>query len=64
MSADVLAQHYRAGTGRETGASRYLTGGLYLMDLIKDDTEGLWKIKHFKIKTVWAEGDRGVVRGE
>jgi hypothetical protein len=52
MSASALAQHYRGGTGRETGAPRYMTGGLYLLDLVKDDTEGLWKIKHFKAEPV------------
>lgn len=60
MSASVIAQHYRGGTGLEPGATRYLGGGLYYADLVKDDTDGLWKMKYLKIKAVWGEGDVGV----
>jgi hypothetical protein len=63
MSASGLAQHYRPGTGREAGATRYMTGSSYFIDLVKDDKDGLWKIKKFQMKATWSEGDRGVITG-
>jgi hypothetical protein len=63
VSASVLAQHYRAGTGKEAGATRYMTGALYLADLVKDDADGLWKMNNLKMKSTWGEGDFGVLTG-
>ena len=35
VSASALAQHYRAGTGKEGNAARLLTGAQYRLDLLK-----------------------------
>ncbi|KAF6220921.1 hypothetical protein HO133_002601 [Letharia lupina] len=64
MTASALAQHYRSKQGTEPGAPRLLTGSLYSLDLLEDDKDGLWKIKHWKLHLVWAEGDWGILTGK
>ena len=64
MTTSALAQHYRHKQGTEAGATRLLTGSLYFLDLIKDDEDALWKIKHWKLQLVWSEGDWGVITGK
>jgi len=61
LSALYLAHHFQGGTGREPDAARYTMGGLYYLELVKDDVDGLWKIKLFRMKAIWAEGDRSVM---
>lgn len=61
MSALFQAQHYRSGTGKVAGATPYTIAGHYLMDLIKDDSDGMWKIKTCKMKSIWSTGDRSVM---
>lgn len=62
-TASALAQHYRGGQGAESAASRYMAGVLYWVDLVKDGEDGLWRAEHWKIRTVWGRGDRGVMTG-
>ncbi|KAK9312052.1 hypothetical protein V1522DRAFT_416812 [Lipomyces starkeyi] len=63
VTASALAQHYRPQQGREPGATRFMTGGLYFVDSVKDDKDGLWKITYWKLKSIWTEGDWGVMTG-
>lgn len=63
LSATVLAQHYRGGTGTDPKAERYLAGGLYLLDLVKGNGDvEVWKIASWKIQIIWGEGDATVLR--
>ncbi|KAB8266187.1 hypothetical protein BDV32DRAFT_143911 [Aspergillus pseudonomiae] len=64
LTASALAQHYRPGEGIQAGTKYFLAGSLYEMDVVRDEGDGLWKITHWKLKIVWAEGDWGVVLGE
>ena len=64
MTASALAQHYRAGQGTVPGATRLLSGSLYFLDLVKNDEDGLWQIKHWKLKFMWAEGNWDVMKVE
>ncbi|MCJ1325075.1 hypothetical protein MMC10_001737 [Thelotrema lepadinum] len=61
LTASALGQHYREGEGDQEGTTRILAGGLYNIDLVKDDADGLWKIKYWKLKRVWSEGDWSVM---
>jgi len=60
-TAHALAQHYRRGEGRDPKAPRYLTGNMYFVELAKDGSDGLWKIKNFDLKVIWREGDPSIV---
>ena len=61
MTASALAQHYRHKEGIEVGATSLMTGSLYFLDLVKDDKDGLWKIKNWKLQLIWAEGDWSIM---
>ncbi|GAB1200326.1 hypothetical protein APSETT444_009696 [Aspergillus pseudonomiae] len=61
MTASVLSQHYRPGTGKVPGAEYLMAGSLYSLDLVRDDTEGLWKIKRWNMKVIWTMGDASVM---
>lgn len=60
VTCSGLAQHYRAGEGMKPGAAPLLAGSLYWIELVKDAGDGLWKFKHWKIKTTWGHGEWGV----
>lgn len=62
MSAYAVAQHYRAGEGPDPTASRLMTGAIYMLDLVKDSKDGLWKIKKWSAKMVWREGDDSITK--
>lgn len=64
MTASALSQHFLPDQGMVPAAARLLAGGLYNLDLIKDETDGLWKITHWKLKSTWAEGDWAVFTGK
>ena len=64
MTTSALAQHYRTKQGMQADATRLLTGSLYSIDLVKDGKDGLWKMKSWKMKVIWTEGDWGVLTGK
>ena len=64
MTATGVAQHYREGEGLKPDAPRLLAGSQYMLDLVKDGKDGVWRIKHMKLKIVWAEGDWTIVAPE
>lgn len=69
VSSHVLAQHYRRGEGAPTAggtAPRYLGGAYYMLRVVPGDGEGdraagLWRIKEWRVKIAWAEGDATVL---
>jgi hypothetical protein len=61
MTAHALAQHYRKDEGLKPGATRFLTGNMYWVDLIKDKSDGLWKMTKFDMKVIWSEGDASII---
>ncbi|KAK3622131.1 hypothetical protein LTR56_022357 [Elasticomyces elasticus] len=48
---------------RNPAATRFLVGGMYFIDMIKDEKDGLWKSKHWKVQITWNEGDGSVMPG-
>ena len=63
LTAVFMAQHYRGGQGTQPDATHFLAGGMYFIELVKDQKDGLWKSKHWRIKITWTEGDQGVMSG-
>jgi len=61
MTASAVAQHYRPGEGVNPDTKGFLTGGLYFIDLVKDKSDGLWKMRKWTLKLVWVEGDASIV---
>ncbi|GAV56425.1 hypothetical protein ZYGR_0BQ00130 [Zygosaccharomyces rouxii] len=61
VTASVLAQHYREGEGNISNTQSLLSGGLNFFEVAKDDIDDLWRVKSWKVKTIWSEGDPTIV---
>jgi len=62
LTAYALAQHCPSGKGGEPGGPKYLTASSYFLDLVKDKSDGLWKIKKWAMKIIWTQGDSSVMQ--
>jgi hypothetical protein len=47
----------------ERGAPYLLAGSLYFLDCVKDEEDGLWKIKNWRLNIVWREGGWEAITG-
>ncbi|RAH71143.1 uncharacterized protein BO66DRAFT_372188 [Aspergillus aculeatinus CBS 121060] len=73
VTASALAQHFRAGQGNQPDTTRLTSGALYSVEVVRDfagvDGEGqgsgggVWRIKRWRMRLVWTEGDWGVMTG-
>lgn len=63
LTATSLAQHCAVGRGKEPDGPKYLVGGEYTVDMIRDSADGAWKIKKWVLKISWAEGDASILDG-
>ncbi|KAJ5280634.1 hypothetical protein N7478_006006 [Penicillium angulare] len=57
VTCSALAQHYRGGEGMKPGSEPLLAGSLYWVELVNDSADGLWKVKHWTLKSSWGQGD-------
>jgi hypothetical protein len=62
LTANALAQHCPPGKGEELDGPKYLAASRYFIDLVKDESDGLWKIKKWAMKIVWTQGDASVMQ--
>jgi hypothetical protein len=60
VTANVLAQHYRAGEGQVLGADRMLAGATYDVMVVKEES-GEWKVMTWALRTIWKEGNPAVM---
>lgn len=56
------AMHFRTKQGTEHGAQYFVAGTKHHMVLVKQD--GLWKIEEWKIRTLWNDGEEGIIWGK
>lgn len=74
LTATVIAQHFAGGKGMDLtpddegiqpmNHNRHLMSGtLYSGDLIRDESDGLWKFARLSIRPNWVEGHFSVVGG-
>jgi len=57
----VLAQHCPVGRGEDNYGPKWLACAEYFVDLVKDDSDGSWKIKKWLINVIWSQGDFSVM---
>lgn len=62
LHAYALAQHCPKGKGVDLDGQKYLVASTYFVNLVKDKSDGLWKIKRWEMKTIWRQGDRSVMQ--
>ncbi|KAF2466527.1 uncharacterized protein BDR25DRAFT_306065 [Lindgomyces ingoldianus] len=63
MTAHAISYHVRPDDALKPEDTSYTASSLYFIDLVKDSSDGLWKIKKWEIKVQWTTGDRAVVHG-
>jgi hypothetical protein len=61
LTANAMAQHCPPGKGGEPDGLYLLTGAMYFIDLVKDESDGLWKVKKWAMRIIWRQGDRAVM---
>ncbi|SCU89906.1 LANO_0D06854g1_1 [Lachancea nothofagi CBS 11611] len=55
VTANALAQHFRAGQGQVPNADHLLVGSTYDIQIVKQ-ADGAWKLKTWVLKVTWTEG--------
>ncbi|KAK9364639.1 hypothetical protein V1509DRAFT_572598 [Lipomyces kononenkoae] len=61
LTAHAVAQHCPPGRGKEPDGPKFLSGSTYFIDLVKDESDGLWKIAKYAMKIIWTQGDASVM---
>jgi hypothetical protein len=61
LTAYGQAQHCLPGKGRDPNSPKFMSGGEYFVDLVKE-RDGLWKIKKWTMKVIWSQGDRSIIQ--
>jgi len=62
LTAYTLTQNAQPGRGKDPSSPKYLIGGEYALDVVKVESEGVWKIKSGVFKIVWSQGDASVMK--
>jgi hypothetical protein len=63
MTAHALSYHIRPEDAFKPEDTSYTASSLYSIDLVKDSSDGLWKIKKWDMKILWTTGDKAVLHG-
>ncbi|KAJ5738812.1 hypothetical protein N7493_001967 [Penicillium malachiteum] len=62
LTAYAQAQHCPPGRGAEPDGPKFMSGGEYRVDLVKDESDGLWKAWRFVVDIIWVQGDPSVMQ--
>lgn len=62
VTATAIGPHYRPGDGLKGDAPGLLAGGLYYVECVQDGNDRQWKIKDYKVRTTWADGDWTILK--
>jgi SnoaL-like domain len=61
LTAYALEQHCPPGKGKDPNGPKYLVGAEYFIDMVRDEEDGLWKIKKWVLEVIWHQGDPSVL---
>jgi SnoaL-like domain len=62
LNAYALAQHCPPGRGNEPNGPKFLAASEYFIDVVKDKSDGTWKIEKWVMKIIWSQGDASVMQ--
>lgn len=63
MTAHALSYHVREEDALKPEDTSYTASSLYFIDMVRDSSDGLWKIKTWEMRVQWTTGDRAVLHG-
>jgi hypothetical protein len=61
MTAHAISYHVRPEEALTQEDTSYTASSLYDIDLVKDESDNLWKIKKWGIQVLWTTGERAVL---
>lgn len=61
LTAYAVNNHFRPGEGMKPDSVGFLCGGKYDVELVEDESDGLWKMRHWKMGLIWCTGDGSLV---
>lgn len=62
LTALALSQHCLPQKGKDQSSPKFSAGSRYFLDLLKDKSNGSWKIQKWVMKIIWTEGDRSIMQ--
>lgn len=62
LTAYATGQHAPPGRGKEPDGPKFLIAGEYTADVVRDPSDGLWKMRKWVIDVIWQQGDPSVVK--
>lgn len=63
VTANAIAYHSKPENAFKPENQPYITGGIYFIDVVKDEKDGLWKFKRWELKLKFTQGDSQIVFG-
>jgi hypothetical protein len=60
--ANAISIHVRPEDALKVEDTSYTAGSLYDIELVRDDGDGLWKIKRWDVEILWTKGDKAIVQ--
>ncbi|KAF2825531.1 hypothetical protein CC86DRAFT_419585 [Ophiobolus disseminans] len=64
LTTTGLTHHMRPDDALDKQDASYTCSCQYNVDLIKDGSDGLWKIKKWEVKVIWTTGDPTILHGQ
>lgn len=62
VNAYALAQHCPPGKGLDPNGPKFLASAIYAVDVVKDKSDGVWKIGKWAMKIIWTQGDTSIMQ--
>jgi SnoaL-like domain len=62
LTAYASGQHCPPGKGKESDTPKFLVGGEFFVYLVKDKSDGLWKMTKWVLDVIWTQGDASVMQ--
>jgi SnoaL-like domain len=62
LTAYALAQHCPPERGKEPDGPKLLVAGEYRIEVVRDEGDGLWKIRKWILDVIWRQGDASVMQ--
>ncbi|KAJ4346682.1 uncharacterized protein N0V89_010613 [Didymosphaeria variabile] len=63
LTAHAISYHMREEDALKVEDTSYTASSLYDIELVRDESDGLWKIKKWGFQILWTTGDRAVLHG-
>ncbi|OAA68213.1 hypothetical protein SPI_00408 [Niveomyces insectorum RCEF 264] len=64
LTAHAVGYHLEPDNAFAVESKPFVSAGIYRMSLVKDSSDGLWKIQSWALDFKWTAGDRRILDGD